>query len=137
MTGLKQRQGLGQQCTIKYSDAVQFLSHVLTSCYGGDYAENSETAMHGLWQAVVSVKSAALQYAPNTITPIWESLTDAQAEWIIVAVVHGCFWSDPPETPRVANGVPGRVDRLKQLGNSVVPQIPEILGRHILEAHHA
>jgi DNA (cytosine-5)-methyltransferase 1 len=35
---------------------------------------------------------------------------------------------------RVANGIPGRVDRLKQLGNSVVPQIPEIIGRAIMES---
>lgn len=34
---------------------------------------------------------------------------------------------------RVPNGIPGRVDRLKQLGNAVVPQIPEIIGRAIME----
>jgi DNA (cytosine-5)-methyltransferase 1 len=34
---------------------------------------------------------------------------------------------------RVANGVPNRVDRLKGLGNAVVPQIPEIIGRAILD----
>jgi DNA (cytosine-5)-methyltransferase 1 len=32
---------------------------------------------------------------------------------------------------RVADGVSGRVDRLKQLGNAVVPQIPELIGRAI------
>jgi len=34
---------------------------------------------------------------------------------------------------RVANGIPSRVDRLKGLGNAVVPQIPELIGRAILE----
>jgi DNA (cytosine-5)-methyltransferase 1 len=43
------------------------------------------------------------------------------------------FWFTEPSVGRVADGVPGRVDRLKQLGNSVVPQIPEMIGRAILE----
>lgn len=38
-----------------------------------------------------------------------------------------------PDIPRVASGVPHRVDRLKQLGNAVVPQIVEIIGRSIME----
>jgi DNA (cytosine-5)-methyltransferase 1 len=48
---------------------------------------------------------------------------------------HGCvsrFWAVEPAVGRVANGVSGRVDRLKQLGNAVVPQIPELIGRAIL-----
>lgn len=43
------------------------------------------------------------------------------------------WWSSEPDVGRVANGIPGRVDRLKQLGNAVVPQIPEIIGRAILQ----
>jgi DNA (cytosine-5)-methyltransferase 1 len=46
---------------------------------------------------------------------------------------NSCGWAVEPDVGRVANGVPGRVDRLKQLGNAVVPQIPEIIGRAILE----
>jgi DNA (cytosine-5)-methyltransferase 1 len=34
-----------------------------------------------------------------------------------------CKWSAEPDVGRVANGVPRRVDRLKCLGNSIVPQI--------------
>ena len=60
-------------------------------------------------------------------------------------VVHGVFEgldqtgiADPwaggewPGVPRVAKGVPDRVSRLRALGNSLVPQIPEMLGRAIL-----
>lgn len=43
-------------------------------------------------------------------------------------------WLPEPNVGRVANGVPRRVDRLKALGNAVVPQIPEMIGRAILAA---
>ena len=43
------------------------------------------------------------------------------------------FWAVEPPVGRVANGVPGRVDRLKQLGNSVVPQIPQMIGEAIMK----
>jgi DNA (cytosine-5)-methyltransferase 1 len=46
-------------------------------------------------------------------------------------VAIGDFWSVEPNVGRVANGVSGRMDRLKQLGNAVVPQIPELIGRAI------
>jgi DNA (cytosine-5)-methyltransferase 1 len=35
---------------------------------------------------------------------------------------------------RVAHGVSNRVDRLGGLGNAVVPQIPELIGRAIMQA---
>jgi DNA (cytosine-5)-methyltransferase 1 len=35
---------------------------------------------------------------------------------------------------RVAHGVPARVDRLRALGNAVIPQIPELIGRAIMGA---
>ena len=43
------------------------------------------------------------------------------------------WWDFEPNVGRVAHGIPGRVDRLKQLGNAVVPQIPELIGRAILD----
>ena len=46
----------------------------------------------------------------------------------------GCRWKSEPNVGRVAYGIPQRVDRLKGLGNAVVPQIPEIIGRAILGA---
>jgi DNA (cytosine-5)-methyltransferase 1 len=44
------------------------------------------------------------------------------------------WWCAEPNVGRVAHGVPARVDRLRSLGNAVVPQIPEIIGRAIMRA---
>jgi DNA (cytosine-5)-methyltransferase 1 len=49
--------------------------------------------------------------------------TKAAAEW----------WAAEPDVGRVADGVPSRVDRLKCLGNAVVPQVAEAVGRMIME----
>jgi len=43
------------------------------------------------------------------------------------------FWLPEPDVGRVANGVPSRVDRLKSLGNAVVPQVAEWIGRQIVK----
>ena len=43
------------------------------------------------------------------------------------------WWAVEPGMGRVANGVSDRVDRLKCLGNAVVPQIVEWIGRKIIE----
>ena len=45
-------------------------------------------------------------------------------------------WSVEPNVGRVANGVPGRVHRLKGLGNSIVPQIAEEIGKAIMKAEN-
>jgi len=47
---------------------------------------------------------------------------------------YSCWWATEPNVGRVAHGIPNRVDRLKQLGNAVVPQIPELIGRAICQA---
>jgi len=42
------------------------------------------------------------------------------------------WWSVEPDVGRVAHGVPARVDRLRCLGNAVVPQVVEVIGRAII-----
>jgi DNA (cytosine-5)-methyltransferase 1 len=44
------------------------------------------------------------------------------------------WWQFEPDVGRVANGVPARAHRLRGLGNAVVPQVAEWIGRRIVES---
>lgn len=46
---------------------------------------------------------------------------------------QGANWATEPDVGRVANGVPSRVDRLRCLGNAVVPQVAEWIGGRIMQ----
>jgi len=42
-------------------------------------------------------------------------------------------WSVEPKVGRMVNGIPNRVDRIKSLGNAVVPQVAEVFAKAIKE----
>jgi DNA (cytosine-5)-methyltransferase 1 len=54
-------------------------------------------------------------------------------ERIRTSVCNASQWNVEPDVGRVAHGVPARVHRLRALGNAVVPQVAEAIGRMILE----
>jgi DNA (cytosine-5)-methyltransferase 1 len=45
-------------------------------------------------------------------------------------------WAPEPCVGRVVDGFPGRVDRLRALGNAVVPQVVEWIGRRLMEVEN-
>ena len=45
---------------------------------------------------------------------------------------YSSWWVTEPDVGRVAHGIPRRVDRIRGLGNAVVPQVAEHIGRLIL-----
>ena len=51
------------------------------------------------------------------------------------AISNQDHWSAEPSVGRVAHGIPHRVDRLRGLGNAIVPQIAEWLGRQIMKVN--
>jgi DNA (cytosine-5)-methyltransferase 1 len=62
------------------------------------------------------------------------SAINAKTRRLSIVVENGGWsrWSGQPNDVRMANGLPDGMDRLKSLGNAVVPQIPEILGKAIM-----
>tara|TARA_X000001388_G_scaffold42171_2_gene29671 strand:- start:795 stop:1643 length:849 start_codon:yes stop_codon:yes gene_type:complete len=62
----------------------------------------------------------------------WESIGENFSQEY-QTLIGADWWSTEPNVGRVANGVPKRVDRLKSLGNSLVPHIPYCIGMSILQ----
>ena len=77
---------------------------------------------------------------PQEVTGLHESDAWKAAKRLLD---HPTYWQANPwdETHpaicRVDDGFPDRVDRTEQLGNSVIPQIPELIGRAILQSMEA
>jgi hypothetical protein len=68
------------------------------------------------------------------------TISDADSLAPIGSAIARCelrAWPDEPAIPRVAHGVPDQSHRRSALGNAVVPQIPELIGRAILQARSA
>lgn len=55
----------------------------------------------------------------------------SEAERAHAAASGADWWAVEPPVGRVASGLPGRVDRLRGLGNAIVPQVAEQLFRWI------
>jgi len=70
-------------------------------------------------------KRQIYQNKPNNGNGIWGETArcDSVAGW----------WAVEPDVGRVAHGVPARTHRLKCLGNALVPQIAEFIGRQIMD----
>ena len=60
---------------------------------------------------------------------------NSERPWSDTAMSSG-WWETEPAVGRVAHGVPNRVDRLRCLGNAVVPQVAEVIGRAIIALEH-
>lgn len=66
--------------------------------------------------------------------------TTQKSEGKTIDVISGRIereWPVEPNVGRVADGVSRRMDRLKSLGNAVVPKIVEIIGLSIMEIENA
>ena len=70
--------------------------------------------------------------------PIGSSNTETNSNGKTSWFNHGSereegWWDLEPNVGRVAHGIPNRVDRLKSLGNSLIPHIPYYIGQSIIQ----
>jgi hypothetical protein len=70
------------------------------------------------------VQSAGQSYSQNLQLKLSENPRERKC-------IKAVAWETEPNIGRLATGIKGRVDRLKALGNSIVPQIAELLFRQI------
>ena len=83
---------------------------------------------------VADTESERLQGAEQFKTHTGETKTQFSTTQSSEAA--GNYWEFEPNVGRVAHGVSGRVHRLKALGNSIVPQIAEEIGKALIKAEH-
>ncbi|NQU07338.1 MAG: DNA (cytosine-5-)-methyltransferase [Candidatus Abyssubacteria bacterium] len=68
---------------------------------------------------------------PYSARPISEPGAGRRRIWEGYQAINGSYWTIEPGVGRLAHGVSRRVDRLKGLGNAIVPQIAELLFKQI------
>jgi DNA (cytosine-5)-methyltransferase 1 len=89
--------------------------------------------------------SASMVGAPHD-RPRWFVVADANsksesrfsinAEMASISDLSGVdWWQNEPEPVGMDDGTPPRLDRLRALGNAVVPQVAEVIGRVVLALH--
>jgi DNA (cytosine-5)-methyltransferase 1 len=79
-----------------------------------NWEQNKRTSQDGGWEKAVRCDD-------------WKSVDLGQRRCL-----HG-LWNPQSSVRRTIDGIPARVDRLRGLGNAVVPQVAEYVGRRVVE----
>ncbi len=126
---------LAKQRNLQFADAVRFLSYFLTPFSGRYSTETNKIAMLCLRETIL--QTWAVFYSSYSHEEAWQSLSEKEKDWSILATYFGPFIDEWPDTPRTSNNIPERTSRLRCLGNSIVPQIAEMIFRQIMETDNA
>jgi site-specific DNA-cytosine methylase len=120
----------GEQQEGEYRDIVFLLSLEMALEEWEDHTEKT-VGVQNLWRACEEIG-----FMPKTLHEVqnsWRSMSHEDKEWCIICAGTGDRYHDcwPGVGGVSAEKISSRVARLKALGNAVVPQIPELLGRCI------
>lgn len=114
-----QRRESPEQLARKLADALSKMpyAHPLGKREAG--METARSFLLGMRQAFQAL--GVMSDSSVTLTQTWKSLPDAEKDWSIMAICRGIWCEEWPGVPRVAKDIKKRVDRLRGLGNAVVP----------------
>jgi len=115
-----------EQRTIEHHDVVRCLSRIMAlEVWPSSGIERDEAiALQRLQRGIFEIKDGHVPETLSEIQEIWRSFDDETMDWIILRVSTGDpFCAERPNIQRISKGVPDRANRLKSLGNSIVPQV--------------
>lgn len=103
------------------------------------HSDGTRLEEHGAFDAMLSFGSSEASASeksieadvPNADNEGLGKRNGGKSRGPLTATFLGDWWTTEPNVGRVAHGIPSRVDRLKCLGNSIVPQIAELIFRAI------
>ena len=91
----------------------------------GHPSSNPQAVAHADTETVPDTNTTGLGGSEETGN--LESQRTQRHQFVTGSCATGNIWTVEPDVGRVANGVPKRVDRLRGLGNAIVPQIAALI----------
>jgi len=124
-----------EQRAIEPENALRIMSHImaLDARQPQEFSGEAAATVQRLRQGICEAKTGDVPETLSEVQEIWRSTSDQEKTWFIIRVSSGNPWcSEWPGVPRVATGIPNRIDRLRGLGNAVVPAVAEWIGKQIV-----
>jgi DNA (cytosine-5)-methyltransferase 1 len=110
-----------RQLSEQFANSLSVVPHFGSLARREESVAAASAYMRSLWKACETI--GTVRNPSDSLPEIWKSMSCSETDWMHMAACSGCFHSEWPETTRVAHGIPRRVDRLKGLGNAIVPQV--------------
>jgi len=119
-----------KQLTRKLTDTLSIMPHEMAL---GEWEATVEAERQVQSMRQTCETAGLLRNPQQPFSEAWVTFSGREREYVLIASNRGQFIEEWPGVPRVAEGVPDRKNRLKCLGNAVVPQVSMAIGLIIKE----